>query len=189
MDGHRRWYGWTPMTGAASPKARLGRDRPLRPRRCRSGSPACRRPGTCAYSGTSASAGRWRAFRFASIMRSLRAVLTSSSSHLMSTSSRTDTASRCCRRACWCRRSRPITPQCCRIGRGLYGAIEIEHLAGPCFAEQDYEVRGEVLAVGETPRTEYLWYESILSDPSGGEGLARMLMMLRFMKDSSPAWQ
>ena len=75
------------------------------------------------------------------------------------------------------------------LGVGLYGAIEIEHLAGPCFVEHDYEVRGQVLAVGETPKTEYIWYESILSEPSGGEDRARMLMMLRFMKDSSPAWK
>ena len=75
------------------------------------------------------------------------------------------------------------------LGVGLYGAIEIEHLAGPCFIEHDYAVRGRVLAVGETPRTEYLWYESVLSEPSGGVDRARMLMMLRFMKDSSPAWQ
>ena len=75
------------------------------------------------------------------------------------------------------------------LGVGLYGAIEIEHVAGPCFVEHDYEVRGRVLAVGETPRTEYLWYESVLSEPSGGVDRARMLMMLRFMKDSSPAWQ
>ena len=75
------------------------------------------------------------------------------------------------------------------LGVGLYGAIEIEHLAGPCFVEHDYEVRGHVHAVGETPKTEYIWYESVLSEPSGGEDRARMLMMLRFMKDSSPAWQ
>ena len=75
------------------------------------------------------------------------------------------------------------------LGVGLYGAIEIENLAGPCFVAHDYVVRGEVLAVGETPKTEYLWYESILSEPSGGVDRARMLMMLRFMKDSSPAWQ
>lgn len=75
------------------------------------------------------------------------------------------------------------------LGVGLYGAIEIQHLAGPCFVEHDYEVRGRVQAVGETPKTEYIWYESVLSEPSGGEDRARMLMMLRFMKDSSPAWQ
>lgn len=74
------------------------------------------------------------------------------------------------------------------LGVGLYGAIEIEHLTGPCFVEHGYEVRGRVLAVGETPKTEYFWYESTLSEPKGDDR-ARMLMMLRFMKASSPLWQ
>lgn len=75
------------------------------------------------------------------------------------------------------------------LGVGLYGAIEIEHLAGPCFVEHDYEVRGRVVAVGETPKTEYFWYESTVSEPSGGEDRARMLMMIRTMKAASPLWQ
>lgn len=70
---------------------------------------------------------------------------------------------------------------------GLYGAIEVQHLAGPVFADVDYEVRGTVLAVSDTPKTEYFWYESILSDSAGD--IARMLMMLRFMKASSPLWE
>ena len=49
--------------------------------------------------------------------------------------------------------------------------------------------RAKILAVSETPKTEYLWYESILSDPEGGDDIASMLMMLRFMKASHPAWQ
>lgn len=75
------------------------------------------------------------------------------------------------------------------LGVGLYGAIEIEHLAGPCFVEHDYEVRGRVVAVGETPKTEYFWYESTVSEPAGGEDRARMLMMIRTMKAASPLWQ
>lgn len=75
------------------------------------------------------------------------------------------------------------------LGVGLYGAIEVEHLAGPCFVEHDYEVRGRVVAVGETPKTEYFWYESTVSEPSGGEDRARMLMMIRTMKAASPLWQ
>jgi hypothetical protein len=69
---------------------------------------------------------------------------------------------------------------------GLYGAIEVKHLAGPVFMERDYEVSGEVLAVGQTPKTEYLWYEATMRD--GGTNVASMLMMLRFMKASSPRW-
>jgi hypothetical protein len=78
----------------------------------------------------------------------------------------------------------PRTP----LGVGLYGAIEVQLLKGPVFVERDYEARGTVLAVSETPKTEYLWYESILSDPRGDD-VASMLMMLRFMKGSHPAWQ
>jgi hypothetical protein len=33
-----------------------------------------------------------------------------------------------------------------------------------------------------------LWYESILTDPVEGKDVASMLMMLRFMKASSPLW-
>lgn len=75
------------------------------------------------------------------------------------------------------------------LGVGLYGAIEIQLLDGPVFVERDYEARGTVLAVSETPKTEYLWYESVLSEPRGGGDVASMLMMLRFMKGSHPAWQ
>lgn len=74
-------------------------------------------------------------------------------------------------------------------GVGLWGAIEIQHLRGPVFVERDYRVRARILAVSETPKTEYLWYESTLSDPKRGDDVAAMLMMLRFMKASHPAWQ
>ena len=76
-----------------------------------------------------------------------------------------------------------------KYGVGLYGAIEIQHLRGPVFIDRDYRVRAQILAVSETPKTEYLWYESTLSDPEGGDDIASMLMMLRFMKASHPAWQ
>jgi hypothetical protein len=76
-----------------------------------------------------------------------------------------------------------------KYGVGLWGAIEIQHLKGPVFVERDYRVRARILAVSETPKTEYIWYESTLSDPKGGDDIASMLMMLRFMKASHPAWQ
>ena len=70
---------------------------------------------------------------------------------------------------------------------GLYGAIEVRHLRGPVFAEHDYEVSGTILALGDTPKTEYLWFETIMREP-GGRDVASMLMMLRFMKGSSKLW-
>ncbi len=71
---------------------------------------------------------------------------------------------------------------------GLYGAIEIQHLRGPVFADHDYEVRGEILVLGTTPQTEYVWFESRMREPSSSVDVAVMLMMLRFMKGSSPLW-
>jgi hypothetical protein len=70
---------------------------------------------------------------------------------------------------------------------GLYGAIELRHLAGPVFMDREYEVSGRVLVVGQTPKTEYLWYETTMRE--GSKDVASMLMMLRFMKASSPLWQ
>ncbi len=78
-----------------------------------------------------------------------------------------------------------------KLGRaqavGLYGAIEIRHVAGPVFSEREYDVSARILATGQTPKTEYLWYETSLREPGGAEA-AGMTMMLRFMKASSPLW-
>ena len=70
---------------------------------------------------------------------------------------------------------------------GLFGAIELQFLDGPIFAEHDYLVRGEVLALSTSPKTEIIWYEATLSEP-GGKDIAQLIMMTRFMKGSSPLW-
>jgi len=67
---------------------------------------------------------------------------------------------------------------------GLFGAIEIAHHAGPIFLDETYEVTGRVVALGQSPKTEYLWFDSRASDPQGRE-VASMRMLLRFMKQSS----
>jgi hypothetical protein len=72
---------------------------------------------------------------------------------------------------------------------GLFGAIEIAHLNGPVFLDHDYEVSGKIIAIGETPKSEYYAYEAVLHEPGGGADVALMVMMLRFMKASSPLWQ
>jgi len=69
---------------------------------------------------------------------------------------------------------------------GLFGAIEIRHLSGPILRDRGYTCRGELLAVGETPKSEYIWYRSTLDDH--GVDVAQMTMMLRFMKASSMLW-
>jgi hypothetical protein len=72
---------------------------------------------------------------------------------------------------------------------GLYGAIEVRHINGPVFAERDYTVSAKILAVGQTPKTEYLWFETLMREPSNGRDVASMIMMLRFMKASARAWR
>jgi hypothetical protein len=68
---------------------------------------------------------------------------------------------------------------------GLFGAIEIAHRDGPIRLDATYTVAGRVAAVGYSPKTEYLWFDSTASDEEGRE-VASMRMLLRFMKASSP---
>jgi ribosomal protein S18 acetylase RimI-like enzyme len=70
---------------------------------------------------------------------------------------------------------------------GLFGAIEVAHLAGPVFLEETYTVTGRVAAVGLSPKTEYLWFDALASD-ARGRGIASMRILLRFMKASSPLY-
>ncbi len=81
-----------------------------------------------------------------------------------------------------------MLPRDRKFGVGLFGALELQALEGPVFVEHDYETWATVLAVGETPKTEYLFYESVLADPATGSEVMKMLMMLRFMKASSPLY-
>jgi hypothetical protein len=71
---------------------------------------------------------------------------------------------------------------------GLFGAIEWQWLNGPMHAERAYEVRACVLALGTSPKSEMLWTETTLSDPAEGRDVARMLMLSRLLKQSSPLW-
>ncbi len=71
---------------------------------------------------------------------------------------------------------------------GLFGAIELRNVNGPLVLDRTYRVSGEILAVGESPKTEYVWFESYADTPEG-ERVAAMRMQLRWMKASSPLYQ
>lgn len=67
---------------------------------------------------------------------------------------------------------------------GMYGAIEVSHVNGPVLLDRSYDVTAEVIAVGESPKTEFLWFDSeAVSDT--GVVAARMRMMLRYVKGTS----
>ena len=69
---------------------------------------------------------------------------------------------------------------------GLYGALEVQNLAGPLKAGVDYLARTKVLKLTESPKTENVWYEVVFAE--GGRDVARVLYLLRLLKGSSPLW-
>ena len=71
---------------------------------------------------------------------------------------------------------------------GLFGALEVEQIAGPLRAGVDYRARTKVLKFSESPRTENVWYEVVFTTKDGATDLGRVLYLLRFMKGSSPLW-
>jgi len=70
---------------------------------------------------------------------------------------------------------------------GLFGAIEIRHHAGPVFLDTPYRVSGSIVALGSSPRTEYVWYDTAAHD-GDGRLVATMRMQLRWMTASSPLY-
>ena len=70
---------------------------------------------------------------------------------------------------------------------GLFGAIELRNIAGPVAVDRKYRATGNVVALGQSPKTEYMWFETAIDDQ--GKRVAEMRMLLRFMKGSSPLYQ
>ncbi len=71
---------------------------------------------------------------------------------------------------------------------GLFGAIELRNINGPVLVEHPYRVSGSIVALGQSPKTEYMWFETALNEATG-ERIAEMRMLLRFMKASSPLYK
>jgi len=71
---------------------------------------------------------------------------------------------------------------------GLFGAIELRNVNGPVFVDRPYKATGHVVALGQSPKTEYMWFDTALDD-SGGKRIGEMRMLLRFMKASSALYQ
>jgi hypothetical protein len=75
------------------------------------------------------------------------------------------------------------------LGRavGLFGAIELRNINGPVMVERPYRVSGSIVALGQSPKTEYMWFETALNEAD--KRVAEMRMLLRFMKASSPLYK
>lgn len=71
---------------------------------------------------------------------------------------------------------------------GMFGAMEIRHLAGPVFIDRTYRVSGRVVAVSDSPKTEVLWYDTVATELDGTL-VASLRMMSRFVKASSDLYR
>ena len=76
-----------------------------------------------------------------------------------------------------------------RLGEavGMWGAMEVRHHNGPIFVDRPYEVTITVVAVGDSPKTEILWYDAAAHDDGALVATARVLS--RFVKASSPLYR
>lgn len=67
---------------------------------------------------------------------------------------------------------------------GMFGAFQIAYENGPIFLDRPYTVEGKVVGVGDSPKTEYLWWDAAAKDEKGVV-VARMRHLFRFIKASS----
>jgi hypothetical protein len=75
-----------------------------------------------------------------------------------------------------------------RLGQavGMWGAMEVRHHHGPIFVDHHYDITITVTAIGDSPKTEILWYNAEARDGETLVASARILS--RFVKASSPLY-
>jgi len=71
---------------------------------------------------------------------------------------------------------------------GLFADLEIGMIKGPLFVGQEYKLDREIIAVGETRRTEGFWVKTMIRDSETNEALAYVLLHHAIMKDSFPGY-
>jgi hypothetical protein len=70
---------------------------------------------------------------------------------------------------------------------GFFGATEVRLHNGPIKLGTPYRKTGRVVCVGDSPKTEFAWFDSEFHDKDG-KLIADMRHMTRWMKVSSPLW-
>ena len=71
---------------------------------------------------------------------------------------------------------------------GLFLDLEVRMVAGPVFAEYDYELRTRVTGLSQSRRTESYWTETMVSDAVTGDLVAVVVLHQGVFKDSYPAY-
>jgi hypothetical protein len=71
---------------------------------------------------------------------------------------------------------------------GFFGASEVVLHDGPIRSGVPYRKTGRVICVGDSTKTEFAWFDSVLHDQDG-KLIASMRHLNRWMKVSSPLWK
>jgi hypothetical protein len=66
---------------------------------------------------------------------------------------------------------------------GMWGALEVRHHRGPLLLDTTYDVDAVVVSVGDSPKTEILWYDAFARQD--GQVVASARVLSRFVKASS----
>lgn len=69
----------------------------------------------------------------------------------------------------------------------MFGAAEVSYVRGPVFTDRPYQVTGQVVGVGESPKTEFFWWDATAHDEDGHE-VARLRHLYRIIKAGSPMY-
>ena len=67
---------------------------------------------------------------------------------------------------------------------GLFMDLEIRMIDGPVYVGHEYQVRREVVAVGQTRRVEFYWTRTTIAEPSDGRTVAEVMLNQGVFKDS-----
>jgi hypothetical protein len=71
-------------------------------------------------------------------------------------------------------------------GATMFGAIEQAYVDGPVLLDEPYRVVSTVAAVGQSPRTEYCWWDSTIERPNG-DLVATARALTRMFKPQPPS--
>lgn len=67
---------------------------------------------------------------------------------------------------------------------GLFLDLEVRMVAGPVFADHEYELRKTVIGLSQSRRTESYWTETTVTDPASGQVAAVVVLHQGVFKDS-----
>lgn len=72
---------------------------------------------------------------------------------------------------------------------GLFGGCEVVIHDGPVFAEEQYELTREIVGKGETPRAEFVWMRTYLTEKASGKLVAEMTLQSMNVKGTIDGYE